>query len=73
MRLALRAARLRALLITPLFALAALAPAAPAEAASCTANLQGIVASDGATVGSPDACPPQVGRPEGTGTGRKVG
>jgi len=64
---------LRSLLIAGVLALAALLPASPAQAESCTTNLQGIVASHGATVGKPDACAPEVGRPAGTGTGRKVG
>ena len=68
-----RAASLPRLLIVPMVAIAALLPAAPARAESCTTNIQGIVASDGATMGQPEACAPQVGRPEGTGTGRKVG
>jgi hypothetical protein len=68
-----RSTALRGLVLAGVLALAALLPAAPAQADSCTTNLQGIVASQGATAGTPDACAPQVGRPEGTGTGRKVG
>jgi hypothetical protein len=74
MRLAPRAASLRKLLAVPvLAALAAFAPAAPAQAESCTPNIGGIVNSLHVAQGEPDACAPQVGRPEGTGTGRKVG
>ena len=73
MRSVLRSIAPRSLLVAGVLALAALLPAAPAQAESCTTNLQGIVASGGATAGNPDVCAPQVGRPEGTGTGRKVG
>ena len=73
MRSVPRSTALRGLLLASVLALAALLPAAPAQADSCTTNLQGIVASHGAAAGTPDACAPQVGRPEGTGTGRKVG
>jgi hypothetical protein len=68
-----RPTALRTLLIAGALALPTLLSASPAQADSCTTNLQGIVASHGATAGKPDACAPQVGRPEGTGTGRKVG
>jgi hypothetical protein len=66
--------RFRALFAVPVAAVA-LAAAAPATAqdANCTVNIQGIVVTDNAAHGQPAACAPQVGRPEGTGTGRKVG
>lgn len=67
------AAPLRKLLIAAILALAATVFTSPAEASSCQTNLQGVVASGGAAQGHPNACAPQVGRPEGTGTGRKVG
>jgi hypothetical protein len=73
MRSVPRSTALRSLLIAGALSLAALLPATPAQAESCTTNLQGIVASGGATAGKPDVCAPQVGRPAGTGTGRKVG
>jgi hypothetical protein len=72
MRSVPRVASLRALLVAGVLALAA-SSAAPAQGESCTTNLGGIVHSDGAAVGQPAACAPEVGRPEGTGTGRKVG
>jgi hypothetical protein len=66
--------RFRVLLAVPV-AVIALAAAAPAGAVepNCTVNIQGIVVTDNASHGQPAACAPQVGRPEGTGTGRKVG
>jgi hypothetical protein len=67
-----RAASLRMLFVAAVLAVAA-AAAAPAQADSCTVNIQGIVVTDNAGHGEPGACAPQVGRPEGTGTGRKVG
>ena len=73
MRSVPRFTSLRRLSIAGALALAALLPASPAQAESCTTNVQGIVASHGSTAGNPGVCAPQVGRPEGTGTGRKVG
>jgi hypothetical protein len=74
MRSVPRSTALRGLLLAGVLALAALAPSAKADAdASCTANLQGIVSSQGSSNGNTDACPLRVGRPEGRGTGRKVG
>ena len=67
-----RGASLRTLFVAVVLAIAAALSAAPAQA-TCTANLQGIVVTDNASHGQPAACPSQVGRPEGTGTGRKVG
>ena len=67
-----RAASLRTLLVVVVLAVAAAVSASPAQA-NCTVNIQGIVVTDNASNGQPDACAPQVGRPEGTGTGRKVG
>jgi hypothetical protein len=67
-----RAASLRMLFAAAVLAIAAAVSAAPAQA-TCTANLQGVVVTDNAGHGQPAACPSQVGRPEGTGTGRKVG
>jgi hypothetical protein len=72
-RLVPRVAPLRKLLAAAILVLAATLPGSPAHASSCTTNLQGIVSSGGASNGHPGACAPQVGRPEGTGTGRKVG
>jgi len=66
-------APLRKLLAAAVLTLAATLPGAPAQASNCTTNLQGIVSSAGAAQGQPEACAPQVGRPEGTGTGRKIG
>lgn len=68
-----RAASLRTLFVAVVLAAAAAISVAPAQADSCTTNLQGIVVTDNASHGQPAACAPQVGRPEGTGTGRKVG
>jgi hypothetical protein len=68
-----RAASLRTLFAVVVLAVAAAVSAAPAQADNCTVNIQGIVVTDNASNGQPDACAPQVGRPEGTGTGRKVG
>jgi hypothetical protein len=68
-----RAASLRTLFVAAVLAVAAAVSAAPAQADSCTVNIQGIVVTDNAGHGQPGACAPQVGRPEGTGTGRKVG
>jgi hypothetical protein len=68
-----RVAPLRKLLAAAVLVLAATLPGSPAHASSCTTNLQGIVSSEGAAKGRPDVCAPQVGRPEGTGTGRKIG
>jgi len=73
MRSVPRAASLRPLLLASAVALAAAASAAPAQAESCTTNVQGIVVTDNAASGEPAACAPQVGRPANTGTGRKVG
>lgn len=73
MRFVPRVAPPRALLVASALALAATASAAPAQAESCTTNIQGIVVTDNADHGQPGACAPQVGRPAGTGTGRKVG
>ena len=74
MRLVPRVASLRTLLAVSVIALAAAgSAAAPAHAESCTTNIQGIVVTDNAEHGQPAACAPQVGRPAGTGTGRKVG
>jgi hypothetical protein len=71
-----RAASVRMLLAAVLAAAAAAtstaAAATPAEA-NCTVNIQGIVVTDAAAHGQPAACAPEVGRPDGTGTGRKVG
>jgi hypothetical protein len=67
-----RAASLRMLFVAVVLAVATAASAAPAQA-NCTVNIQGIVVTDNASHGQPDTCAPQVGRPEGTGTGRKVG
>ena len=65
---------LRSLLIAGVLALAAFAPSAKADdESSCTANLQGIVSSQSSSNGHTEACPLRVGRPEGRGTGRKVG
>ena len=68
-----RAASLRMLFVAVVLAVATAASAAPAQAENCTVNLQGIVVTDNASHGQPAACALQVGRPEGTGTGRKVG
>ena len=68
-----RAASLRMLFAAVVLAVAAAVSAPPAKAESCTANIQGIVVTDNAGNGQPAACAPQVGRPEGTGTGRKIG
>jgi hypothetical protein len=68
-----RTASLRTLFAVVVLAVAAAVSAAPAQADNCTVNIQGIVVTDNASYGQPDACAPQVGRPEGTGTGRKVG
>ena len=74
MRSVPRSTALRGLVLAGVLALAALAPSAKADdEASCTANLQGIVSSQGSSNGHTDACPLRVGRPEGRGTGRKVG
>jgi hypothetical protein len=64
---------LRKLLAAAILVLAATLPGSPAHASSCTTNLQGIVSSGNAAQGQPGACAPEVGRPEGTGTGRKIG
>lgn len=58
--------------VTPVLALAALAPSAQAEG-SCTPNSQGLAASGGAAPSDVVVCAPAWGRPAGTGTGRKVG
>jgi hypothetical protein len=63
----------RKLLTAAVLAAAAIVFTPTAEASTCTTNLQGVVSSGGAIQGHPSACAPQVGRPEGTGTGRKVG
>jgi hypothetical protein len=63
----------RALLAVPVIAVALAASAPATQAESCTVNIQGIVVTDNALNGQPAACAPQVGRPDGTGTGRKVG
>jgi len=69
-----RSTALRSSLIAVVLALAALASSAKADdEPSCVANLQGIVSSQGSSNGHSDACPLRVGRPEGRGTGRKVG
>ena len=68
-----RAASLRMLFVAAVLAAAAVVSATPAQADSCTVNIQGIVVTDNASHGQPAACALQVGRPEGTGTGRKVG
>jgi hypothetical protein len=68
-----RAASLRTLFVVLVLAAAAAISAAPAQAENCTVNIQGIVVTDNASNGQPAACAPQVGRPEGTGTGRKIG
>ena len=69
-----RSTALRGFVLAGVFALAALAPSAKADdEATCAANLQGIVSSQGSSNGHTDACPLRVGRPEGRGTGRKVG
>jgi hypothetical protein len=74
MRSVPRSTALRGLVLAGVLALAALAPSAKADdESSCTANLQGIVSSQGSSSGHTDACPLRVGRPEGRGTGRKVG
>jgi hypothetical protein len=67
-----RAAPPRMLFAAVVLAVAAAFSAAPAQA-DCTANLQGVVVTDNASHGQTNACPLRVGRPEGTGTGRKVG
>ena len=67
-----RAASLRTLFVGVVLAVAAAVSASPAQA-TCTVNIQGIVVTDNASHGQPDACAPEVGRPDGTGTGRKVG
>ena len=64
---------LRKLLAAAILVFATTLPGSPAHASSCTTNLQGVVSSGGAAQGRPAACAPEVGRPEGTGTGRKVG
>jgi hypothetical protein len=61
------------LFVAAVLAAATVVSAAPAQADSCTVNIQGTVVTDNAGHGEPAACAPQVGRPEGTGTGRKVG
>jgi hypothetical protein len=66
-------AALRKLLIAAVLAATATVFTPTAEASTCTTNLQGVVSSSGVTQGEPDACAPEVGRPAGTGTGRKVG
>ena len=72
MRSVPRAASLRMLFAAAVLAVIAAFSATPAQA-TCTANLQGVVVTDNAGHGQPAACPSEVGRPEGTGTGRKVG
>jgi len=67
-----RAASLRMLFAAAVLAVVAAFSATPAQA-DCTPNLQGTVRSDNAGHSQSDACPLRVGRPEGTGTGRKVG
>ena len=64
---------MRALFAVPAVALVLAVAPAQAREANCTVNIQGIVVTDNASHGQPAACAPQVGRPEGTGTGRKVG
>jgi hypothetical protein len=64
---------MRHLVAVPTVALFISVAPAQAQEANCQVNIQGIVVSANAAHGSPAACAPQVGRPEGTGTGRKVG
>jgi len=73
MRFVPRVASLRTLAVSSVLALGAAASAGPAQAESCTTNVQGIVVTDYADNGQTGACAPQVGRPANTGTGRKVG
>lgn len=72
MRRFVRVPSIRARLIVPLLALAALSPTATAHA-SCSPNIVGVAASDGAATTELAVCAPAWGRPSGTDTGRKVG